>query len=279
MSSEYDDWTVARLKDELRERNLTISGKKSILIERLIEDDQTDMGDKIEFDCQKCNSILRVSAEHKGRVKCPNCGYIQRISEKNEFTERVQDLGKKIQESTQNLGQNHLAVGLSIAGVVLLLISIILFFSAFGVSCPVEYMGTEIVNGQEYDTCTDANGNEMWIGQDNVESMFDKIGLACGLLLPMSVALTATGLFIRKDSGSPYFKTENNASIDTNQDNAKTASIVDSRAMKIVQMTSLGIVSGVGIIGTIIFILILLVILVFFILLIWFLIQGGGFGF
>ena len=42
MSSEYDDWTVARLKDEVRERNLTISGKKSILIERLIEDDQTD---------------------------------------------------------------------------------------------------------------------------------------------------------------------------------------------------------------------------------------------
>jgi hypothetical protein len=39
MSSEYDDWTVARLKDELRERNLTISGKKSIRIFNLKPND------------------------------------------------------------------------------------------------------------------------------------------------------------------------------------------------------------------------------------------------
>jgi len=273
MSSDYNDWTVARLKEELRERNLPISGKKSILIERLIENNQTSIEDKIEFDCKKCNSILRISANHQGRVKCPNCGEIQTISEKNEFAERVQDISKKIQASTQGLGRNHLAVGLSITGVVLLLISIIIFFSAIGVSCPVEYMGTEIVNGQEYDTCTDANGNEMWIGEDDIDQVFGKIGFACGVLLPLSVTLAALGLFLRKDQQVQH---QNDASIDANQDNTHTANIVDSQAMRIVQITSLGIVGGVGIIGTIIFVLILLAILALFILLLVVLFSGGA---
>jgi len=162
-------------------------------------------------------------------------------------------------------------VGLSIAGVVLLLISIIIFFSAVSVSCPVEYMGTEIENGQEYDTCTDPNGNEMWIGKDSFESTIGKIGLACGALLPLSVALTATGLFIRKEQ----VQIENDVSNDANQNYTKTANIVDSNAMKIMQITSLGIVTGVGIIGTIIYVLILIVLLLFIILVIYLLLNGG----
>ena len=273
MSDVYDEWTVATLKDELRERGLPVSGNKTALVQRLIDQDKKHpQEEKIEFDCSSCDSLLRVSAKHTGKVKCPNCGEIQRISEKNEFAERVQDFGKKIQESTQNIGQNHLAVGLSIAGVVLLLISIIIFFSAVSVSCPVEYMGTEIENGQEYSTCTDANGNEMWVGKDSFESTIGKIGLACGVLLPLSVTLTATGLFIRKEQ----VQIENDVSNDANQNETKTANIVNSNAMKIMQITSLGIVSGVGIIGTIIFVLILIVLLLFIIFLFYLLLSGGS---
>ena len=273
MSDVYDEWTVATLKDELRERSLPVSGNKTALVQRLIDHDKKHpQEEKIEFECSACDSILRVSAKHTGKVKCPNCGEIQRISEKNEFAERVQDLGKQIQESTQNIGRNHLAVGLSIAGVVLLLISIIIFFSAVSVGCPVEYQGTEIENGQEYSTCTDANGNEMWVGKDSFESTIGKIGLACGALLPLSVVLTASGLFIRKEQ----VQIENDVSNDTNQNYTKTANIVDSNAMKIMQITSLGIVSGVGIIGTIIFVLILIVLLLFIIFLFYLLLSGGS---
>ncbi len=50
MSSEYDDWTVARLKDELRERNLTISGKKSIRIFNLKPNDLRQQISNLRYD-------------------------------------------------------------------------------------------------------------------------------------------------------------------------------------------------------------------------------------
>jgi len=42
MSDEYEDMTVAELKELLKDRGLTVSGKKSELIERLTEDDSAD---------------------------------------------------------------------------------------------------------------------------------------------------------------------------------------------------------------------------------------------
>ena len=83
MTSAYQKYTVASLKEELRERGLPISGNKSVLIERLIHDDneQNQEEEKIEFECASCESILRISATHKGKVKCPSCGEIQQIND------------------------------------------------------------------------------------------------------------------------------------------------------------------------------------------------------
>ena len=39
MDEEYEELTVAQLKDILRERGLPVSGKKAELIDRLAEDD------------------------------------------------------------------------------------------------------------------------------------------------------------------------------------------------------------------------------------------------
>ena len=52
MSDVYNEWTVATLKDELRERNLPVSGNKSALIQRLIDNDKEHpKEEKIEFEC------------------------------------------------------------------------------------------------------------------------------------------------------------------------------------------------------------------------------------
>jgi len=41
MDTDYEEFTVAQLKDFLRERELPVSGKKAELIARLAEDDNT----------------------------------------------------------------------------------------------------------------------------------------------------------------------------------------------------------------------------------------------
>ena len=148
MATEFDKMTVVELKEALKERGLVRSGNKSELIQRLVEHqapstvESTDS--KIEFDCPNCQSRLQIPASFEGSIICPTCS-----------TKIYSTLAKKQQYPGFTMTQNQISLAVSISGLVLGLVAIIVFFSAFTADamCPEEDRNTIIVDGEETWTC------------------------------------------------------------------------------------------------------------------------------
>ena len=70
MTSAYQKYTVASLKEELRERGPPISGNKSVLIERLIHDDNEQNQEEERFGMRKgqCRFLTPRTNEPKGHL-------------------------------------------------------------------------------------------------------------------------------------------------------------------------------------------------------------------
>ena len=77
MPTQFEEMTVAELKEALKERGLVRSGNKSELIQRLVENETSSTNEStegnVEFDCPNCRSRLQVPASFEGSIICPTC--------------------------------------------------------------------------------------------------------------------------------------------------------------------------------------------------------------
>ena len=220
MSDVYNEWTVATLKDELRERNLPVSGNKSALIQRLIENDKEHpQEEKIEFECSACDSTLRISAKHTGKVKCPNCGEIQQINASIKIPNlpNLPDLGK-INLFGNLSKQNQTATIISGIGIILLISSGFLFLNALSINSENQHTfdvpydeiettkwncedGTQVMLLDVNDGVEDCpDGADEW-----AEKMIGQIFYSCCILLPLSLIMGLIGVFSSQSKGSTNF--------------------------------------------------------------------------
>ena len=220
MSDVYNEWTVATLKDELRERNLPVSGNKSTLIQRLIDNDKEHpQEEKIEFECSACDSTLRISAKHTGKVKCPNCGEIQQINASIKIPNlpKLPDLGK-INLFGNLSKQNQTATIISGIGIILLISSGFLFLNALSINSENEHTfdvpydeiettkwncedGTQVMLLDVNDGVEDCpDGSDEW-----AEKMIGQIFYSCCVLLPLSLIMGLIGVFSSQSKGSTNF--------------------------------------------------------------------------
>jgi hypothetical protein len=201
MASDYGGLTVAELKDLLRERGLPVSGAKGLLVARLEEFDarstftpekeqpseepttgesiQVTEG-KIQFPCRVCRSLLAVPAGYNGKVECPSCKAKQPVGKLSGLKD----------EFPFDLTRNQWSMGVSIAGVIIGLLAIFVFFSAFSfeVMCPEENRGEVVQDGEVYQTCTGGSWGP------TLTRMF----ISCCMLVPIATFLTQMGLSLRK---------------------------------------------------------------------------------
>jgi len=221
MSNVYDEWTVATLKDELRERNLPVSGNKSALIERLIDNDKEHpKEEKIEFECSACDSTLRISAKHTGKVKCPNCGEIQQTNASIKIPNlpKLPDLGK-INLFGNLSKQNQTATIISGISIILLITSGFLFLNGLSIGTdgnehtidvPYDEIettkwncedGTQVMLLDVNDGVEDCpDGSDEWS-----EKMIARIFYSCCILLPSSLIMGLVGVFSSQSKGSSNF--------------------------------------------------------------------------
>ena len=286
MSSAYDKYTVVNLKDELRERGLPISGNKSVLIERLIHDDgeQNHQEEKIEFECAYCDSILRISATHEGKVKCPSCGEIQQIN----TAKKTPNLPKL--PNVENLNpfsnisnRNQQATIISVIGILLLVASGLTFFTAQNIGIegnehtfdvPYDEIETTTWNCEDgtqvmlldvndgVEDCPD--GSDEWS-----EKMIAMMCFSCCILLPLSVIMGLIGLFtgqLYDSSNIVSVLTDTEGEVVTNVSESVSN---DSRLAKMIRVGGITISSSVvAIIG-----IAILVLCILFIYAIWLIIT------
>tara|TARA_X000001036_G_scaffold29864_1_gene24617 strand:- start:1941 stop:2822 length:882 start_codon:yes stop_codon:yes gene_type:complete len=286
VTSAYQKYTVANLKEELRERGLPISGNKSVLIERLIHDDneQNQEEEKIEFECASCESILRISATHKGKVKCPSCGEVQQINASKKITNLQKLPNLENLNPFNNLSnRNQQATIISGIGILLLIASGFTFLQSQNIG----YEGNEHTLDVPYDeletttwNCEDGtqvmlldvnngvidcpDGSDEWS-----EKMLAMIFLSCCILLPLSVIMGLIGLF----TGQLY-DSSNIVNALTNTEGEVVSNVSesvrnDSRLAKMIRIGGITISSSVvAIIG-----IAILIICILFIYAIWLLLT------
>ncbi|MBI31725.1 MAG: hypothetical protein CMB72_03925 [Euryarchaeota archaeon] len=220
MSDVYNEWTVATLKDELRERNLPVSGNKSVLVQRLIDNDKEHpKEEKIEFECSSCDSTLRISAKHTRKVKCPKCGEIQQINASIKIPNlpKLPDLGK-INLFGNLSKQNQTATIISGIGIILLISSGFLFLNALSINSENQHTfdvpydeiettkwncedGTQVMLLDVNDGVEDCpDGSDEW-----AEKMIGQIFYSCCILLPLSLIMGLIGVFSSQSKGSTNF--------------------------------------------------------------------------
>ena len=202
MASDYDGLTVADLKEVLRERGLPVSGAKGVLIARLQDhdarsaaaaqpseapSDATEVYDaiqvkegKVKFRCRVCGVLLAVPPGYKGKVECPACKTQQPVPKPSTFDERY----------PFDLTRNQWSMAVSITGVVIALVAIFIFFSAFSydVMCPEEARGEIVQDGETYKTCDGGSWGPT----------LTRLFVSCFVLVPIAAALTQTGFALRK---------------------------------------------------------------------------------
>ena len=183
MGSEHDGLTVAELKDMLRERGLPVSGNKGVLLERLagqgatskqpatvevsastsVKDD-VEAEEKIHFNCRVCSALLAVPISHRGVVECPSCKARQPVGAPP--TEKMLRL-------PFDITQNQVALTFSVAGLVLGILAIFVFMSAFTMDA-VSYSTTG--------------------------AMLSRLFYSCCLMVPIAYMLTQAGVNLRQPS-------------------------------------------------------------------------------
>jgi len=202
MASDYDGLTVADLKELLRERQLPVSGTKGVLLARLEEFDarsaeatQPSEGasettsiydalrvkeEKVNFKCRVCGVLLAVPTGYKGKVECPACKTQQPVPKPSTSDERY----------PFDLTRNQWSMAVSMAGVVIALLSILVFFSAFSyeVMCPEDARGEVVQDGETYRTCDGGSWGPT----------LTRIFFSCFVLVPLAAALTQSGFALRK---------------------------------------------------------------------------------
>ena len=202
MASDYDGLTVADLKELLRERQLPVSGTKGVLLARLEEFDarsaeatQPSEGasettsiydalrvkeEKVNFKCRVCGVLLAVPTGYKGKVECPACKTQQPVPKSSTSGERF----------PFDLTRNQWSIAISMAGVVIALLSILVFFSAFSyeVMCPEDARGEVVEDGETYRTCDGGSWGPT----------LTRIFVSCFVLVPLATALTQSGFALRK---------------------------------------------------------------------------------
>ena len=262
MSSAYDEYTVSNLKDELRERGLPISGNKSLLIERLTHDDEelNQQEKKFEFQCASCESILRIPATHKGKVKCPSCGEIQQInaSKKTPNLPKIPNL-ENLNPFSNLSNRNQQATIISGIGILLLIASGFTFF----MSQNIGYEGNE----HTFDVPYDEVGSTTWNCEDGTQVMLLDVNngvidcpdgsdewsdkmiammcFSCCILLPLSVIMGLIGLFtgqLYDSSNMVSVLTDTDGKVETNVSESVRN---DTRLAKMVRVGGITISSSV----------------------------------
>lgn len=296
MTGAFDELTVAQLKDKLREQNLPVSGNKSALIERLqaadehgsaVQSDtatadakgapasvevgssesrpntQTEVRSKHTFPCRLCGAMLGVPAGFEGEVRCPSCKTQQPVG-------RASGQGG---DMPFGWTPNQVSVGLSFTGVLVGMLAIVVFFSAFGyeVACPPESRGETVIDGETYPTCD----GPMWGG--TLERLF----YACCLMVPGSLFLTSWGQSMRRaNERLSLASAENNDNFTSEGSPAGGSSstpsgrLSDTAAMGILQRLAKWF--GVGLSTLTVLLIVLAVSFLFFAL--WALLSGGSFS-
>ena len=202
MASNYDGLTVADLKEVLRERGLPVSGAKGVLIARLQDhdarsaaavqpseapSDATEVYDalqvkegKVKFRCRVCGVLLAVPPGYKGKVECPACKTQQPVPKPSTLDGRY----------PFDLTRNQWSMAVSITGVVIALVAIFIFFSAFSydVMCPEEARGEIVQDGETYKTCDGGSWGPT----------LTRLFVSCFVLVPLAAALTQSGFALRK---------------------------------------------------------------------------------
>ena len=211
-SEDYGAMTVAELKDALRAKGLPVSGRKAELVERLLAMDTAansgttsitpplsespaagaaapipmPMG-TVEVDCGSCGQRLSLPASHTGRFQCPSCGTEQDMA--------VASLSKQDPMealSDQYASARALAMRLNVAGIVVGVLAILVFFSAVSQFGPDPEDCTEI----EYE-------GEMVLSCTGSGTVFDEtgawstLGVACCLLVPLAISLPIVAQAVR----------------------------------------------------------------------------------
>lgn len=239
MASELEGMTVVEIKDLLRERGQPVSGNKSVLIQRLEEYDSEEIEEKIEFNCNNCKSRLRIPRSFQGLVTCPTCSNKQNTSEVHNTSDSI----------STDITQNQMSLAISIIGIVLGILAIMVFFSAFTMDsmCPEEYRSTIMVDGEEAILC---DSDEMlW-----ETKMADRLFYSCCLMVPGSLFLTIMGYSLRKERlGIGTYTSEKEATTHSNN-------FSDSKVAKAIQVAAVSF--GIGI-STITAILAIVVIVLF----------------
>ena len=291
--SKYNDLTVAELKENLKSKNLPVSGTKNVLIERLEENDvlektkenPTISEKKIKFKCAQCATKLKIPKSYNGRIKCPVCSFEQEVNGENinDLT-FYEDLGTSniidffttgtqiIFQKIKSLDSKKVSLALSISAAILMIIAILTFFSAFTYEsmCPEENRGTSIIDGEEYPSCSGASWGETETGS--------KLLNACFIFLPLSLMLAILGYSIRKEADmgitvADPLNFEGKVIVDlSNTEKEKTNTIID-KTTKAIQFSILGFTVGLSILTAIVTI----VIAVLFIWFIYLLLTSGSF--
>jgi len=258
MVNELEKLTVVELKSILKERGLTTSGTKKVLIQRLESADSKKPEVKVEFECIHCSSRLRIPKSYNGKIKCPSCSNEQEISGSKLKEELSMDL---IINKIKNLDQQQISLAISLIGIIFAFFAIIIFFSAFSYDamCTEEDQGTITIDGEEFDSC-DSSGVIWETG--TAKRIFN----ACCILVPISSLLTVSGFLMRKES-----KVKNVPEVTMlKPDNLGRYSIEDSKNQnhddsnmsKIIQIGGMGIGVSLGVI-TIVLGILLLVFIIF----------------
>ena len=263
MASEFEELTVAELKELLRECGKPVSGTKSVLIERLEEFESQDKEKKIEFDCNNCGTRLRIPESYHGLLTCPSCSNKQDSSEvqhtsyfgSNLSTYVSLALDKIKNFDPKNISQNQISLATSILGIGVGVLAIILFFSAFSyeLMCPEEARGTVIYEGEEVLSC-DSGASDIWVWEtDSAKRIFN----SCCILVPLSVLLNIVGYKIRKKKVTII-----NPNTEDGPHLVQSEQISDSKIPKVIQVGGLGFGIGLGVI-TILLVILILVFIIF----------------
>ena len=293
--SKYNNLTVAELKEILKSKNLPVSGTKNILIERLEEnnvlentkENTTKSEKKIKFKCTQCATKLKIPRSYNGRVKCPVCSFEQEVDgeeinklsfdedlDKSNILSIITSGAQIIFQKIKDSDSKKVSLGISISAVILLIIAISTFLSAFSYEamCPEEYRSTVMIDGEEVLSCGGGN----WLETDSVNKLFN----ACCIFLPLSLTLAFSGYAVRREVDDRFRvsdplenQKEGKFSVNiSNKNNTKNNTLIDNTT-KVIQFSILGVsitLSVLTIVGTIL-------IIIFFILAIYSLLSSGSF--